>query len=108
MCIPGAIDGDYLGMWRAWAFVRPFTEDPAFGVDDHGAHPGVGMGVMGTSQLIGPQQEGADAHSGSASIDAVGGAWLLLGELLHLHRDGRRLPLGPYVTHVGGRYTQGE
>lgn len=33
---------------------------------------------------------------------------MLLCKLFHLHRDGRRLPLSVDLTHVGGRYTEGQ
>ncbi len=106
------VEAGSLGMWGAGPAVVSLGEDLTAGVDEDRTHPGVGMGEGVGCQFQGPAHgellgAGGGAHRlVGPAVDLVGGAGLLLGELLHLHRHRRRLPLGLDVAVGVGGHTQ--
>ena len=103
--ISGLLECNHLRMVRSRSVMPALTDHPAGVIGDNGPNSRVGMGMRPfLRQLDGAMHQAVVDHPGRlsrATVDAISGARLLLGELFHLHRNRRRLPLGPDVTHVG-------
>jgi hypothetical protein len=100
--ISSSSQGDHLCMICSGTFVKALTYDRAV-LDHHGADSRVGMGAVSGRKLERPLQPGTveQIHLAQAPVNPIGGAWLLLGELFHLNRHGRCLPLCAHIADFG-------